>query len=143
EIQDDRAALLDLGLVGGEDFLAVARATVVLAAVNVHDGGAGLVGAPGLLGNLDGGVRNRLALLLGGARAAQGAGDGDLVLQRRERDVRARSIACQAEISAAKESTGSKSALAAPQSGQVQSSGSSAKGVPGAMPESGSPRAGS
>ena len=39
--------------------------------------------------------------------------------------------------------SGSKSALLAPHSGQYQESGICSKGVPGAMPESGSPSAGS
>ena len=40
-------------------------------------------------------------------------------------------------------STGLKSSLAAPQTGQTQSAGMSSKAVPGAMPPSGSPTAGS
>jgi hypothetical protein len=43
----------------------------------------------------------------------------------------------------AQSSIGSKSAFVAPQSGHTQSSGMASKGVPGAIPASGSPSAGS
>ena len=75
EVEDDRAALAHLLLDAGEGRRAEGGRAVVVAGVDVHHRGARVVGALGLLGDLDGRVRDVRALLAVGEHAGEGAGD--------------------------------------------------------------------